>query len=297
MTDRYANLRRIQSLDPERDYLEIYQTMLRYEFPWDSKLGLNLAFTRSFSLPDIAALHLSTGELTQRTRKRLDDTGLLMYEMVLHGFDHPRGRDAVRRINQIHRHHDIPNDHYLYALGALVVVPIRWLQRYGWRRPCCHERRAVHLYYRELGRRMGLTGIPDSYQALAEWFDAYDREHLRHSDGAAAIERATRGLMLGRLPRALAPFGNALVSSMYDEPLRRATGLSRPPALARAGLHAGLRTRAALLRRFGRPRTEPLFAGGIRTRTYPHGYDISRLGPAHVPPPRERDRPLSRPLP
>ncbi|HEV7896715.1 MAG TPA: hypothetical protein VGP31_02560, partial [Planosporangium sp.] len=69
--------------------LDIYQTMLRYEFPWDMKLGLSLAFNRSFSVPSIAAVHTATGELTEHTQKRLDDTGL-MYEMVLNGFDHQR---------------------------------------------------------------------------------------------------------------------------------------------------------------------------------------------------------------
>ena len=294
MRQRYANLHRIRSLDPERDYLEIYQTMLRYEFPWDSKLGLNLGFVRSFALPAVAALHVSTGELTNNPRKRIDDTGLLMYEMVLHGFDHPRGRASVRRVNQLHRPYDIANDDYRYTLGCLVVVPIRWLERYGWRRPCCHERHAAYRYYRELGTRMGITEIPDSYQAFAAWFDAYEREHLRHSEAAAAIERATRELMLGRIPRPLAPLGDALVSSMYDEPLRRATGVACPPAPVRAGLHLGLKARAALLRRFGRPRTEPLFADGIRTKTYPDSYDIARLGPDQAPPAVVVNRPAPR---
>ncbi|HWS32400.1 MAG TPA: DUF2236 domain-containing protein, partial [Actinoplanes sp.] len=62
MTARYDNLTRTRSLDPERDYLAVYQTMLRYEFPWDMKLGLNLAFNRSFSLPEIATVHTATGE-------------------------------------------------------------------------------------------------------------------------------------------------------------------------------------------------------------------------------------------
>ncbi|MEV4760537.1 oxygenase MpaB family protein [Micromonospora sp. NPDC049559] len=282
---RYANLRRIRSLDPERDYLEIYQIMLRQEFPWDARLGLNLAFNRAFSIPAVAALLVSTGELTGRTRKRIDDTGLLMYEMVLNGFEHPRGRAAVRRVNQLHRPYDIPNDEYLYILAALVVVPLRWLDRYAWRRPSEHERRAVCRYYRELGARMGIREIPDSYPAFEAWFDAYDDAHLRYSDEAAAIERGSRSLMLGRIPRPLAPLGNALVSAMYDERLRRATGVARPPAAVRAGLHLGLRARALLLRRFGRPRAVPLFADGVRTRTYPDGYHISRLGPDGNPSP------------
>ncbi|MEU8183487.1 oxygenase MpaB family protein [Micromonospora sp. NPDC049044] len=279
MRGRHANLTRIRALDPQRDYLDIYQTMLRYEFPWDLKLGLNLAFNRSFSIPAIAAVHTATGELTDRTQKRLDDTGLLMYEMVLNGFEQPRGRDAVRRVNQIHRPYDISNDDFRYVLGCLVVIPTRWLQSYGWRPPCCHERQATFLFYRELGRRMGITDIPGSYDDFETWFDAHDTAHLQPNDDAAAIERATRMLMLARLPRPLAPLGNALVSAMYDAPLRRAMRVDPPGWPIRAGLHVALKTRARAQLWFGAPRRTALFADGINAKSYPDGYEISQLGP------------------
>ncbi|MDG4838563.1 oxygenase MpaB family protein [Micromonospora sp. WMMD967] len=284
MKGRYANLTRIRTLDPERDYLDIYQTMLRYEFPWDMKLGLNLAFNRSFSIPAIAAVHTTTGELTDRTQKRIDDTGLLMYEMVLNGFEQPRGRDALRRVNQIHRPYDIGNDDFRYVLGCLVVVPTRWLQEYGWRPPCCHERQATYLFYRELGRRMGITDIPGSYEEFETWFTTHDAVHLQPNDDAAAIERATRMLMLTRIPRIprmLGPLGNALVSAMYDAPLRQAMRVDAPPWPVRAGLHTALKLRSRSQRWFGAPRTTALFADGIKTKSYPDGYEISQLGPQH----------------
>ncbi|MFG1869107.1 oxygenase MpaB family protein [Micromonospora arborensis] len=281
MRGRYANLSRTRTLDPERDYLDIYQTMLRYEFAWDMKLGLNLAFNRSFSIPAIAAVHTATGELTERTQKRIDDTGLLMYEMVLNGFEQPRGRDALRRVNQLHRPYDISNDDFLYVLGCLVVVPTRWLQEYGWRQPCCHERHATYLFYRELGRRMGITDIPGSYDEFETWFDAHDAAHLQPNDDAAAIERATRMRMLTRIPWMLAPLGNALVSAMYDAPLRRAMRVDTPAWPVRAGLHVALKMRSRLQRWFGAPRTTALFADGINAKSYPDGYEISQLGPQH----------------
>lgn len=283
MKNRYANLAHLSSLDPPHDYREIYRTTLLHEFPWDLKLGLNLAFNRSFSIPSIAAVLAGTGELTQRTQKRIDDTGILMYELILNGFDQPAGRAALRRINQIHRPHDFPNDEYLYILTCLMVIPLRWVDRYGWRRPCCHERRASHIFYRELGRRMNIAAIPGSYEEAEEWLDGYDAEHLTPNEPAARIEQATRMLLLRRLPKPLAAIGDALVASMYDDRLREAMRVARPPWLIRAGLHIGLKTRARLLRWFAGPRTVPLFADGIKTTTYPHGYDISLLGPATKP--------------
>jgi hypothetical protein len=77
-----------------------------------------------------------------------------MFEIVLHGFDHPRGRAAVRRMNQLHRpFRHVAAEEFGYVLACLTVVPLRWLDRYGWRRPCCHERSATYHFYRELGSR------------------------------------------------------------------------------------------------------------------------------------------------
>ncbi len=279
--NRYGNLDRVRALDPTQEYVEIYRTMVRYEFPWDLKLGLNLAFNRTFSTGTVAKILVGTGELTGRTQRRVDDTGLLMFEIVLHGFDHPRGRAAVRRINQLHRpYRQVSPDEFVYVLACLVIVPLRWLDRYGWRRPCCHEREASYRFYRELGERLNVTGFPDSLAALTEWFDAYDRDHLRPNQHAATIERATRTLLLTRLPRAVGPLGNALVSALYDERLRAATQVPDPAWPIRAGLHAGLKARAAILRHLARPRAVGMFEDGIHTKSYPDGYEISRLGPA-----------------
>ncbi|GIE93347.1 oxygenase MpaB family protein [Paractinoplanes rishiriensis] len=286
MRDRYATLRRIQALDPARDYLAIYQTMLRFEFPWDLRFGINLAFNRSFAMPPVAALLVGTGELTERTRKRIDDTGILMYEIVLNGFDHPRGRAALRRVNQIHRpYRDVPGDEYLYVLACAVVIPLRWLDRYGWRQPCCHEREATYRFFRELGRRMHITGIPESADDLHSWFEAYDRR-LVPDDNAAAIERATRMHLRKRLPL----LTDALIGAVYDDRFRAAAKVARPPWRVRAGLHAALRARARWLRHLGRPRRTGLFEGGvITTATYPDGYEIAELGPASALPDRPDD--------
>lgn len=274
---RYDNLRRIQGSDPEADYLLIHQLTLREEFPWDMRLAFNLAFNRSFALPRIAAHLVRTGRVLAEPRRRADDTGIIMYEILLHGFEHPRGRLALRLLNEAHRHVAAGNDDSVHVLAALVVVPMRWLQRYGWRSPAEQERQAAARYYREVGLRMGVRDIPDGYRAFEEWFDAYETAHLRHTPEAERIERVTRELLRGRIPKPLRGAADALIASLYDPPLRRAYAVPDPPAWARAGLHAALRARALLLRLAG-PRTSPLFADGIVTKSYPDGYDLAKLG-------------------
>jgi hypothetical protein len=278
MRGRLDNLRTIESLDPEIGHLEIVRLMLCHEFPWDMRMAFNLAFNRTFAVAGAAELLVQTGELVERPRKRADDTGLLMYEIILNGFDDERGRTALRRINRMHHGHPIAPDDSVYTLSALIVLPVRWLNRYGWRRPSDHERVALHTFFTELGRRMNVGGLPASYDAVESWFDAYDAEHLVPSAAAEQLERATRALMVTRIPGPFKAFSDELISSLYDERLRAAVRVPPPSWLARSLLHVTLRGRALIERRLRGPRKVPLFADGIRVKSYPDGYDLTTVG-------------------
>lgn len=277
--DRQAHLRRIRELDPDRDYHEIYRTSALLEFPWDTLMGLNLAFYRTFAVPSIATLLRSTGEMTDRTRKRADDTGILMLELIEHGLDHERGRAAVRRLNQIHRRFDIPDEEYRYVLACFVVVPDRWLRRYGWRELCCHERRAAFVFYRELGRLMGITDLPDDYPAMQAAFDEFEAERLAGSEAGRELMAATAVLLRSRLPRALGRFTEPMSGALLDDQVRQALGLRPPSWTVRMVVAAALRARGTVVRRMLRPRTGSTFADGVRTSSYPDGYDIAAVGP------------------
>ncbi|MBY8854342.1 DUF2236 domain-containing protein, partial [Saccharothrix sp. MB29] len=81
-----------------------------------------------------------TGEFERRAQQRYDDTALLMGELVEHGYDSPRGREALRVVNRLHGCHDISNDDMRYVLSTFVYDPVDWLDRFGWRPLTDHER-------------------------------------------------------------------------------------------------------------------------------------------------------------
>ena len=95
-------LRQIERLDPAADHQRIYAIMSRHEFPWDINQALSFALFRTYAVPSIGVLLHETGELTGRTQKRYDDTALLLDEMAEHGLGTQRGRQALRRMNQMH---------------------------------------------------------------------------------------------------------------------------------------------------------------------------------------------------
>lgn len=278
MLFRRQNLDTIRSLDPERDAQEIVRLVFLHEFPWDGTRALELALFRTYAVPSIGALLAATGEFERRTQKRYDDTDLLIYTFVSEGYESELGRQAIRRMNQIHARFRISNDDYLYVLSTFVLEPIRWIERYGWRALCEVERQACFVFWREVARRMALDEIPESLAAMEEFNVAYEREHFAFSEPSRRVASATRDLLLSWfLPRWLFPLGEPWVHALLDEPLLAAFGFARPPWLHRALVPRAIRLRGYLAGWFPERKT-PQVIPGRGGRTYPEGYQVAELG-------------------
>jgi hypothetical protein len=270
--------RHIATLDPERDYEEIYRILLTHEFPWDFVQSLSLALFRTYAVPSIARLLDQTGELTGNTQKRYDDTTLLLEEASARGLHSPHGRRAVRRINQMHAAYDIDPDDMRYVLSTFVVTPTRWLERFGWRPLSPGEVRASTLYYRELGRLMSIKNLPETYDNFSELLDSYEEEHFAFDPAGRRVADATTALLLTFYPRMLGGLVRLFTHALMDQPLLAAFGYRQPPTVAVRAATAALKARAsveALLPARARPlrvRDMP------RIRSYPAGYDVGELG-------------------
>lgn len=275
---RYDVLRRIERLDPERDCQEISRLLSTYEFPWDNQRALEFALFRTYAVPSISALLDATGEFARRAQKRYDDTAILISEFSEWGYESERGRAALRRMNRIHHRFDISNEDYLYVLTTFVFEPIRWNARYGWRRLTEREQLAAFSFWREVGRRMGIHDIPETYAALEAYNVAYEREHFRYAETNRRVGEATRDLFLSWFPAPLRPLLKPGVYALMDEPLLDAFGFPHPPAWLRRTLDVTLRLRGRLLRYFP-PRRKPRYYTALRHRTYPRGYAIEAVGP------------------
>jgi hypothetical protein len=137
--------------------------------------------------------------------------------------------------------YSISNDDMRYVQSTFVVIPLRWLDRFGWRAPTEAERRASANYYRELGRHMNIKDSPGTHEEFAAYLDAYERDHFAYSPGGRGVADATL----------------ALLASFYPAPLRaRALVERRLPA-----------------------RRKPVYARDLpEFAIYPDGYGVEELG-------------------
>lgn len=268
----------IARLDARADHQEIVRLLFCHEFPWDS-LSVEFAFFRTFAVPSISTLLDHTGEFARRPQKRYDDTDLILSEIMENGYDSPRGREAIRRMNQIHRRFNISNEDYLYVLSTFIFEPVRWIERFGWRALTEKEKLANFYFWLEIGRYMAIQDIPPEYAAFEAYNIAYEQAHFHFHPGNRRVAEATRDLFLSwYLPAPLYPLGRPFIHALMDDPLREAVGFDPPPPLLRQAVKWGLIARGQVLHhlplmRFPHLRTQQ------KRPTYPNGYNMNDIGP------------------
>ncbi len=275
---RFDILKEIEGLDPQTDHCRIYYLTSGYEFPWDTVRALEIALYRTYCVPSISALLDKTGEFRLRTQKRYDDTSLIVATWAEHGYDSEPGREAIRRMNRIHRRFNISNEDYLYVLSTFIFEPIRWMDRFGWRKLHPNEKQAMYYVYREVGRRMNIEDIPESLEAFERYNRDYERKYFRFAETNQRIGTATRNLFAAWFPKVLTPLVNLGIYSMLDDAMLQAFGFPQPPRFMHSLAGIGLQARGKAIRFFP-PRRQPDFFTHRHNRTYPNGYKITDLGP------------------
>jgi ER-bound oxygenase mpaB/B'/Rubber oxygenase, catalytic domain len=271
-------LAEIERLDPVRDAQRIVFIDASIEFPWDTQRALELAFYRTYAVPSIAELLASTGELTERTQKRYDDTRLLICAFCELGYDSDLGRRALRRMNQIHGRFAIDNDDFLYVLSTMVFEPIRWNARFGWRPLLEVERLATFHFWREVARRMAIRDVPESCEELERFNVEFERERFAYTEAGHRVAAATRDMFLDWFPGLPKRVGRPVLHALLDPPLLDALGFPHPPVRLRGAVEGAVRARSRLVGALP-PRRKPRYRTLERHRSYPRGYEVDKLGP------------------
>jgi hypothetical protein len=271
-------LREIRGLDPVADHSRIVYLDTCFEFPWDTTRSLELALFRTFAVPSIAELLDRTGEFGRAAQKRYDDTDLILSTIVEAGYDSEEGKRAIRQMNRIHGRFEIANEDFLYVLSSFVFEPIRWNARFGWRPLIETEKLATFEFWRQIGRRMAISDIPERYGELERYNEDYERERFRRTDATERVGRAARDMFLSWFPGLPRRFGAQAIYALMDEPLLDAFGFARPPQALRAAVEASVRFRARLVALLP-PRRRPRLRTRRRTRTYGREWQLEGLEP------------------
>jgi hypothetical protein len=271
----------ILSLDPVKDHCRIVHLMTGYEFPWDIIRALEVALMKTFCSPKVSGLLHRTGEFRRHGQKRYDDTALLVAEFMQNDYDNERGLEAIKHINKIHAFYHIENEEYLFVLSTFILLPIHWVNAYGWRKTTENERQALFYFFKAVGGKMNIKNIPGSLDDLEKFVEGYEKNNFIAVETNHAVGNATVNIVKGWMPFFARPFVLPVMKCLLEENMLKALGYSTPPSLLKILVRGAMKVRAFFLQKITFKKY-PSFVTTEKNRTYPKGYDIIKLGPENL---------------
>lgn len=92
------------------------------------------------------------------------------------------GRLALQRLNALHGRYAISNDDNLYTLGLFFLEPDRHTRESDWRCLTAHEKEAMYNYWYDVGTRMNIRDMPQSFDEWKQFNDAYEDKHMVYDE-------------------------------------------------------------------------------------------------------------------
>ena len=277
-TDRYARLRRIETLDPEKDYREI--TKLFYEdFATIMTLEAISGFLFTFAAKRISNMQLMTGETEYRTMKRFVDTALFAQAVMEHDVHKPGpGRDANRRVSAMHRAYDINQEDFVAVGIDHVMSAVKFAERFGWRPVTDIEREGVRMYFTHMTRNFGgRQPLPPTRATMSEFFERYKKEQYMFQPHNLRMTDRLLDVLKLLFPAALRPIAAPVLLAQMDDDTLRACGKPVPGKTMRALSSLLL---SLMSKNDPMPDNMPNGLQPLIDRVYPNGYTMDSIGTA-----------------
>ncbi|KAI8137241.1 hypothetical protein BJV82DRAFT_636293 [Fennellomyces sp. T-0311] len=296
---------------------EIYCQTFRKEFPLVCRESIEFALFKTFTVPTVSKILIGSREFEKHPLRRAEDTELILSEIIdvypriqnelinhrsvtskEKAKQYERAEVSIHRLNQLHGKYPILNDDYIFTVALFVYEPIRWINAFEWRQLDVREINAFFKVWYDIGLKMNIKNLPDTFERLIEFKQQYEQTAVRYSPSNWKVAEPTLCLLTSRLPRFMAPVIRHALPCLLEKIDRIAFGIEEPRWFMTVALHVTMRLRANFIRYLCLPRREfwtrtpwqpekngkymPTFC--IYGTVYPEGYSISELGPAKFAP-------------
>jgi hypothetical protein len=112
--------------------------------------------------------------------------------------------------------------------------------------------------WREVGHQMHIEGIPDTYEEMRDWADAYEKRAMLPSEVNHQLAETTTALLLYYTPSIVKGFAKKILVGLMDDNLRGAMMYPVQPAYVYNTLNGFFAVRRFLTRNFFLPRWKPV---------------------------------------
>ncbi|MBB2943326.1 uncharacterized protein (DUF2236 family) [Actinoplanes lutulentus] len=280
--NRYARVREIETLDPEKDHLRITQLFYQ-DFRSISVLQSVTGNLMTFAVPRMSRILSATRQFEHHTAKRVLDTALLVSTVLHHGLEPGPGREAARRVNGMHRHYDIHPDDFVAVGCDVPLMSLEIADRFGWRPVTDAERESLRIHYSKEARAFGShRPLPATLAEMRAFWEHYLDTQTAYEPQNQRLAEAFLAYLPTLAPAPLRRLITPILLAQVDPRILRACGLPLPSALKKRASTAAMR---ALGRKDPVPTPAPGEPSGLDKQIsaiYPHGWTVDTVG-THLP--------------
>ncbi|MCW2528405.1 MAG: hypothetical protein JWM76_3265 [Pseudonocardiales bacterium] len=273
-TDPFALRERMLALDPIEQSCELAQ-LFHKDFQRALLTQVVSGYFMTISPPRMTQILIRTGELELRTRKRLTDQVLIHHEMLTSGFKPGRGRDALRRMNEMHKQYAITAEDFTAVSVCTTLGQIEAAQAYGWREVTEHEIAGVIEFERVQALHMNIRDVPTTVPDLIAFRDDYFARQVSFAPQNKRLAQSAITVLAELIPAHLAGSAEKIFMTLTDPRVVAALGFEYPDTAYRERVFAATREYARADATEKRA-TGPLL--NLIAGIYPAGYEIARLG-------------------
>ncbi|MEN9580937.1 MAG: hypothetical protein RJA70_3946 [Pseudomonadota bacterium] len=266
----------LQTLDPRADAQQLW-CFVKYDFRAEfMHAAWANAIKRIAQDAPASTLIRATKKAELRPLLRTENTLYYHYFVMNWGVDSYHGRTAIAGLNALHERFHIPQEAMKFVCLDSAFTVLDSLDVLGHRKPTDTERRGYFHASVELGQAMHVDGLSHDFDAMYNWFRAYNRERSSYAPLKRALwdsisDSFDRSV---RIPIPIAKGRRALEVIAMDEDLRAALGFRTPSRFA-TQLGRGVLKGLALARRW-LPH-EPYVESLQPSLSYPNGVGIAEL--------------------
>ncbi|KAF2764538.1 hypothetical protein EJ03DRAFT_339718 [Teratosphaeria nubilosa] len=157
---------------------EVERNIAEWEFPRLFQFGWLSDFFRTSTDPGVSHAINASGHFINEDKRiehqRMQATVYLIGALPAYPLKSKNSGLVISRINEHHHRYGIKinSDDILYLVIHFGVAPIPWINKFGYPKLEPFEEHAIWRLWREIGVRMGVRYMPQTYEQACEWLKA-----------------------------------------------------------------------------------------------------------------------------
>ncbi|MCC9606430.1 hypothetical protein LOC68_17900 [Blastopirellula sp. JC732] len=198
------------------------------ECPVDLLIAIEIGVSRALAAPAITQIFVEHQGYFNRGSARQTSAMRAVALLIQHGLSHPISRQAMIQVDEIHRLHNVPPEHLLYALACVVYGMESWFSRNSPRPLSDRDLQDVCRFWHDVAIGCRIADPPRDFDGWNRWRLQFEAEQHAPSRTNQVMAIVMARIFANRFPRGCRFLARKLFIAMLPYDLHHHIGYGVP---------------------------------------------------------------------